>query len=59
MNKGWKWFDLGASNSLLIRDQYYNYFKDRVESELGKDYKKGELYQRWYELLQKIVIIKK
>ena len=59
MNKGWKWFDLGAGNSLLIRDQYYNYFKDRVESELGKDYKKGELYQRWYELLQKIVIIKK
>lgn len=59
LNKGWKWFDLGAGNALLIRDQYYDYFKDRVESELGKDYRKSELYQRWYELLQKIVIIKK
>lgn len=55
----WKWFNLGAGNALLIRDKYYEYFKDRVESELGKDYKKGELYQRWYELLKKVVIIKK
>lgn len=59
LDLGWKWFNLGAGNALLIKDKYYEYFKDRVESELGKDYKKGELYQRWYELLKKVVIIKK
>lgn len=59
LNLGWKWFNLGGGNALLVRDQYYEHFKNRIESELGKDYKKGELYQRWYELLQKVVIIKK
>lgn len=59
LDLGWKWFYLGAGNALLVRDQYYEHFKNRVESELGKDYKKGELYQRWYEILQKVVIIKK
>jgi hypothetical protein len=59
LDLGWKWFNLGAGNYLLIREEYYEHYKTRIEADLGKDYKKGELYQRWFNILQKVVIVKK
>ncbi len=59
LDKGWKWFNLGAGNYLLVKDEYYKYFDDRVKEELGEKYKKSELYQKWFDILQKVIIIKK
>lgn len=59
LDKGWKEVNLGADNYLLIRDKYYDMFMDRVKSELGENYKRGELYQKWFKILQKLIIIKK
>ncbi len=53
-NLGWKWFDLGGGNSLLIREKYYKLFNESVIEKLGKDYKKGELYKNWLSILKSI-----
>lgn len=59
LDKGWNWLSLGMGNYLLIRDKYFELYKDRVIGELGEKYRKGELYQSWFRILQKLIIVKK
>ena len=59
LDNGWKWISLGMGNYLIIKEEYYDRYMDRVIAELGKEYRKGELYQNWYKILKKLIIVKR
>ena len=56
---GWRRISLGMGNYLLLREKYYEPFIDRVKLDLGGNYGRGNLYINWYNILQKVVLIKK
>jgi len=54
LDQGWKWFNLGVGNYLLVRNEYYEDFKKIITKTLGENYKSYELYGNWYRLLRRI-----
>ena len=52
---GWKWYNLGGGNALLIREKYYKVFNDEVLKRFGENYKKTDLYQCWVSIIEEIV----
>lgn len=55
LNVGWKWFNLGGGNVLLVKDEYYKAFNNAIITHLGKNYKKSDLYLTWYDILKYII----
>ena len=53
---GWHYFDLGAGNHLLIKDDIYNDFYPEVQGYMNRP---ALLYQRWLKLVLAIMRLKK
>ena len=53
---GWHYFDLGAGNHLLIKDDIYNDFYPEVQGYMNRP---ALLYQRWLKLVVAIMRLKK
>ena len=53
---GWHYFDLGAGNHLLIKDDIYNDFYPEVQGYMDRP---ALLYQRWLKLVLAIMRLKK
>ena len=53
---GWHYFDLGAGNHLLIKDDIYNEFYPEVQGYMDRP---ALLYQRWLKLVVAIMRLKK
>ena len=53
---GWHYFDLGAGNHLLIKDDIYNEFYPEVQGYMDRP---ALLYQRWLKLVLAIMRLKK
>ena len=53
---GWHYFDLGAGNHLLIKDDIYNEFYPEVQGYMNRP---ALLYQRWLKLVLAIMRLKK
>ena len=50
---GWHYFDLGAGNHLLIKDDLYNDFHPKAV-EIGYERRPAMLYQRWIDFVLEI-----
>lgn len=55
LDNGWNWFNMGYGNYLILRQKYYTNYKKYIEENFSDDYEHGELYQKWYETLKKIM----
>ncbi len=55
LEKGWKWLYMGFGNYLLLRNEYFEKYKKYMDDNLPKDYESGCLYNKWYNILIKIV----
>ena len=53
---GWHYFDLGAGNHLLIKDDLYNDFYPEVQGYMDRP---ALLYQRWLKLVLALMRLKK
>ena len=53
LEEGWNWFNAGFGNYLIVRNDYYEKIKKTIEKNLTKDYTRGELYNHWYEMIEK------
>ena len=52
LEKGWNWFSMGFGNYLIVKNEYYDKVKDYIETNLGEDWKPGELYQKWFDVIK-------
>lgn len=52
IDSGWKWFNMGFGNYLLVRERYYEKIDDYINKNLSEEYEHGELYQKWFEILK-------
>lgn len=52
--KGWESFYMGFGNYLIVRDNYYEKYKQYIKDNLTEDYESGELYKQWYDIFKKI-----
>ena len=50
---GWHYFDLGARNHLLIKNDMYNDFLPK-DVEIGHERRPAMLYQRWIDFVLEI-----
>ena len=54
-NEDWKSIDMGAGNYLIVRKEYYEVVEQYIKDNLPEDFKRGYLYQTWYEIIKKVV----
>ena len=55
LNDEWKWFYMGVGNYLIVREQYYDVVMNCIKENLPEDYQRGYLYQKWYDIITKVV----
>ena len=55
LNGEWESFYMGFGNYLVVRKQYYDAIMQYIKENLPKDFQRGHLYQKWYEIITKVV----
>lgn len=55
LNDEWKYFYMGFGNYLVVRKEYYEIIMQYIKENLPKDFQRGYLYQKWYDIITKVV----
>ena len=59
LENDWNWFNMGYGNYLIIRAEYNEEMNHCIETQLTKNWQRGELYNNWYNLIKSIVYDRK
>ena len=52
LDDGWKWFNAGMGNYLIVRSEYYEKINKTIMENLSEDYQYGKLFQQWYKMIE-------
>lgn len=55
LEDGWKWYNMGFGNYLLVRKEYSNKVEEHIKNNFKDNWEHGELYQKWFDMLKDII----
>ena len=55
LDSEWRNFYMGFGNYLVVRKRYYEIIMNYIYNNLPEDFEYGPLYQKWYEIITKVV----
>lgn len=55
LDEEWKSFYMGFGNYLIVRKEYFDIVNKYIKDSLPENYHEGSLYQKWYEIMIKVI----